>query len=308
MVGLMILLMAGCNQPPGDTTTDGSGAAKAPAAKAAVEVGTARKPVVMAFVPSTEVEKIVEGARPLMELLEEKTGLKFKDYVATSYIGVVEAMGQGHVHVAWLPTLAYVLAHQRNGAEAVLKVVRHGKDTYYGLIFTRTDSGINTLEDLKGRTFAFVEEASASGHLYPRALLLKHGIDPDRDLARYMFAGGHDSAVLAVYKGNVDAGAMYDDARDKFKNTMPEVFDETKIIAKTDPIPSDTVAVAADLPPDVVAKIVQALVEILRDEKTKHVLYDIYEIEGLAPAQDSDYDPVREMASVLDLDLEKEVG
>lgn len=304
---LLVLLLAACNRPA-DTTADGAGAAKAPAAKPAMEIGTERKPVVMAFVPSTEVEKIVEGAKPLMELLEQKTGLKFKDYVAASYIGVVEAMGQGHVHVAWLPTLAYVLAHQRNGAEVVLKVVRDGKDTYYGLIFTRTDSGINTLEDLKGRTFAFVEEASASGHLYPRALLLKHGIDPDKDLARYMFAGGHDSAVLAVYKGNVDAGAMYDDAREKFTDTMPEVFEKTKIIAKTDPIPSDTVAVAADLPPEVVAKIVQALMEIVSDEATKQALYDIYEIEGLVPAEDCDYDTVREMASVLDLDLEKEIG
>jgi len=307
-IGLMMLLAA-CNRPAGDTgTASGAGEAKAPTAKPTVEIGTARKPVVMAFVPSTEMEKIVEGAKPLMKLLEEKTGLKFKDYVATSYIGVVEAMGQGHVHVAWLPTLAYVLAHQRNGAEVVLKVVRGGKDTYYGLIFTRTDSGINTLEDLKGRTFAFVEEASASGHLYPRALLLQHGIDPDKDLARYMFAGGHDSAVLAVYKGNVDAGAMYDDARDKFKDTMPEIFQETKVIGKTDPIPSDTVAVARDLPPEIVAKIVQALMEIVSDEQTKHVLYDLYDIEGLVPAKDSDYDSVREMANVLDLDLEKEVG
>jgi phosphonate transport system substrate-binding protein len=101
---------------------------------------------------------------------------------------------------------------------------------------------------------------------------------------------------------------MYDDARDKFKDTMPEIFQETKVIGKTDPIPSDTVAVARDLPPEIVAKIVQALMEIVSDEQTKHVLYDLYDIEGLVPAKDSDYDSVREMANVLDLDLEKEVG
>ena len=290
------LTVSTCNQPANDKDP-----ASAPA------LGTDKKPIVMAFVPSTEAEKIVEGAGTLMQMLEDKTGYKFKDYVATSYIAVVEALGKGHVQVAWLPTLAYVLAHQRNGAEVVLKVVRRGQDTYYGLIITRVDSGIETLEDLKGGTFAFVDAASASGHLYPRALLLKHGVDPDTDLERYIFAGGHDSAVLAVYKGNVAAAAIYDDAREKFTETMPEVSEQTKIIGKTDPIPSDTVTIAADVPPEVTAAITQALIELVHTEEGRQAMYEIYNIEDLVAADDGDYDSVRDMAAILDLDLEKQV-
>jgi phosphonate transport system substrate-binding protein len=261
----------------------------------------------MAFVPSTEAEKIVEGAEALMRMLEDETGYKFKDYVATSYIAVVEALGKEHVHVAWLPTLAYVLAHERNGAEVVLKVARHGRDTYYGLIITRVDSGIDELTDLKGKTFAFVEAASASGHLYPRALLMKNGVDPDADLERYIFAGGHDSAALAVYKGNVAAGAIYEDAREKFSETIPQVLAQTKIIGKTDPIPSDTVTIAADVPSAVADAITQALLDLVHSEEGRQAMYDIYNIEDLVPASDSDYDSVREMSGVLDLDLEKQV-
>lgn len=301
---LIFALCTSCNQPAQESTAkpqrfltgngkDGS--------------GSAAKPIVMAFVPSTEAEKIVEGAQPLMKLLEDKTGLKFKDYIATSYIAVVEAMGQGHVDVAWLPTLAYVLANNRNGTIVKLKAVRDGKDTYYGLIITRNDSGINTIADLKGKNFAFVDAASASGNLYPRALLMKNGVDPEKDLKRYLYAGGHDSAVMAVFKKNVDAAAIYDDARDKYKETMPKVLSETKILAKTDPIPSDTVSFSSSLPPEMVEKITQALIDLMKTPEGKKAVYDIYQVEGLVPAADSDYDTVREVAKVLDLDLEKQV-
>jgi phosphonate transport system substrate-binding protein len=302
---MFILLMTSCNQPQTEGTAQPQRFLRA--GKKGPAPGSAEKPIVMAFVPSTEAEKIVEGAQPLMKLLEAKTGLKFKDYIATSYIAVVEAMGQGHVDVAWLPTLAYVLANDRNGATVKLKAVRDGKNTYYGIIITRKDSGINTLADLKGKTFAFVDAASASGHLYPRALLMKNGIDPDKDLKRYLFAGGHDSVVMAVFKKNVAAGASYEDARDKFKDTMPKVLAETKVIAKTDPIPSDTVSFSSKLPPELVEKITQALVDLMKTPEGKKAVYDIYQVEDLVPAADSDYDTVREVAKVLGLDLEKQV-
>ncbi len=209
--------------------------------------------------------------------------------------------------VAWLPTLAYVLAHERNGALVTLKAVRRGSDSYYGIIITRNDSGVSELADLKGKTFAFVDAASASGHLYPRALLLKNGVDPDKDLDRYLFVGGHDSVVMAVFKGNVEAGAIYEDARDKFKDTMPKILSETKIIAKTDPIPSDTVSFSSKLPPELVEKITQALIDLMNTPEGKKAVYDIYQVEGLVEAKDEDYNTVREMAKLLGLDLEKSV-
>lgn len=314
---LLLLLTAGlllsCHPSVPDDATS-KGAAK-PAAIVGSEVtkttgrvlGTAKDPLIQAFVPSTEAQKIVENAQPLAGLLREHTGYFVKNMVATSYIAVVEALGQGHAHIAWLPPMAYVLAHQRNGARVILKVVRHGQAVYHGIILVRKDSGINTLADLKGKTFAFVEPASASGHLYPRALLLKNGIDPERDLSRYMFAGSHDSAVLAVFNGSVDAGACYDDARIKFEETMPEVLAETEVLARTAGIPSDNVVVSKDLPDDMVAKLTEALAAIAKDPVGKQVLFDIYNVEGLMPAADADYDTLRETARVLGLDIEKQV-
>ncbi len=303
LLAIAIVLITACNQ--NKESTDKS----TPAAKrtAVGMLGTEKDPLVMAFVPSTEAERIVESAKPLKVLLEKRTGYEFKNLMATSYIAVVESLGIGDTHIAWLPPMAYVLAHKRNRTRVILKVVRDGKDSYYGFICVRKDSGINSLKDLKGKRFAFVEPASASGHLYPRALLMDNGIDPDKDFKQVVFAGNHDSAVIAVYNGSVDGAAFYDDAREKFRETMPAVLQETKIIAKTEAIPADNVAVSASLPEGFVQRIRNALLEIAKDQEGKKVLWDIYEIEDLVPAEDSDYDSLRKVARILDLDLEEEV-
>lgn len=271
------------------------------------ELGSAQKPLVMAFVPSTEAEKILESAKPLEELLLKHTNFHFKNIMASSYIAVVESLGMGDTHIAWLPPMAYVLAHKRNGARVILKVVREGKATYYGFICVRKDSGINTLKDLKGKRFAFVEPASASGHLYPRALFLENGIDPDKDFKEVVFAGSHDAAVIAVYNGNVDGAAFYDDAREKFRKSLPTIFEETKIIAKTEAIPADNVTVSGRLPEDFVRTIAKALIDIAHSAEGRKILYDIYEIEDLVPAKDEDYDSLRKVARILDLNLEEAV-
>jgi len=309
----LFALVASCNQGARDEgagkgTAGSSGATASGATKTTGRVlGTAKTPLIQAFVPSTEAQKIVENAEPLAELVRERTGYTVKNLVATSYIAVVEALGQGHAHIAWLPPMAYVLAHQRNGARVILKVVRRGQAVYHGIILVRKDSGIKTLADLEGKSFAFVEPASASGHLYPRALLMKNGIDPDKDLKSYVFSGSHDSAVLAVFNGSVDAAACFDDARIKFEESMPAVLTETEVLARTPDIPADNVVVAAGLPDDMVAKLTEAFMAIAEDPKGKQVLFDIYNVDGLVPAQDSEYDTLRETARVLGLDIDKHV-
>src|SRR5262245_23170779 len=78
-------------------------------------LGSQKNPLVMAFVPSTEAQNVLSSGEQLAAALQQQTGLYFKPEMATSYVGIVEAMGAGKVQVGWLPPLAYVFAHQRNG-------------------------------------------------------------------------------------------------------------------------------------------------------------------------------------------------
>ena len=123
-VALLLLTIAGCFKPDSES----------------YPLGHERNPLVMAFVPSTEAEKVISSGEELTQLLTEQSGLHFKPLISTSYVGIVEAMAVERVHIGWLPPLAYVYASQRNGDDVILKVVRHGSPTYRGQIVVLADS------------------------------------------------------------------------------------------------------------------------------------------------------------------------
>jgi phosphonate transport system substrate-binding protein len=263
----------------------------------------------MAFVPSTEAEKIVENTAELDKLISDKLGIPVKSVVLPHYVAAVESLGTGDCLVAWIPPLAYIYANDRHGARVVLKAVRKGTPFYKGQIIVRADSDIKTVADLKSRTIAFVDPNSTSGNLYPRALLMAAGIDPDTDLGTSIFSGAHDTVVIAVLQGSVDAGACYVDARTRVVDLYPKVMEETRVIAETEPIPGDAVVLAGPefLSDEWIKRITDAIIDVMHSEEGKKIIYDIYEIEDLLPTSDADYAPVRKMAESLGLDVEKQL-
>jgi phosphonate transport system substrate-binding protein len=279
-------------------------------------LGSPDNPLKMAFVPSADSQKVLASGQPLADLLSQQTGLSFTVSVPTSYAAVVEAMGANNVDIGWLAPFAYVLAHDKFQSTVILASVRNGSKTYTGQIITGVDSGINSVADLPGHKFAFVDPSSASGFLYPNAMLKQQGIDYKTAFSDTVFAGGHDKVVIAVYNNQVDAGATFgdsvpgdvSDARTLVVNTLPDVMDKVKVIGTTDPIPNDTVSVRAGIPYEIVLQIQDGLVAISKTDQGKDLLKALYGINGLAPATDGEYDSVRTAAKVLGLDLEQELA
>lgn len=304
--------------PAATPTTAAPAATPTSAAKpAASNLGTADNPIKMAFVPSSDSQKVLATGEPLARQLEEITGLKFRVSVPTSYAAVIEAMGSNQVDVAWLAPFSYVIAHDKFGAEVILSSVRMGSKTYFAQIIVPADSEIKSVAELKGKRFAFVDAASASGYLYPSALLLKNGVDPKKDLGQTTFAGGHDKVVIAVYNKQVDAGATFGDsvpnqnpptdARTRVRSTLPDVMEKVRVLAVTEPIPNDTVSVRKGLDPALVAKVKDGLLKLQGTEQGKKYLRDLYQIDGLAEASDKDYDGLRAVARSVGFDFEETI-
>lgn len=279
-------------------------------------LGTPGNPLKMAFVPSADSQKVLASGQPLADLLSQQTGLSFTVSVPTSYAAVIEAMGASNVDIGWLAPFAYVLGKDKFNTQVILSSVRGGSKTYTGQIIAHADSEIVTLNDLPGRKFAFVDPGSASGFLYPNALLAQNGIDYKTAFAETVFAGGHDKVVIAVYNKQVDAGATFGDsvegqvtdARTNVVNTLPDVMEKVKVIGKTAPIPNDTVSVRDGLPAELVTQIQDGLLAVAATEDGKALLRTLYNINGLATAEDAEYDSVRSAASVLGLNLEQELA
>jgi phosphonate transport system substrate-binding protein len=267
-------------------------------------LGTTDNPIVMQFVPSGDTQQIIAGGEQLAGMLKDKTGLEFKVGVGTNFATVREAMGAGQVQIGWLNTFNYVLAHEKYGVEVALATVRFGTSTYTGQIIVRADSGITTLQDLKGKTMCWVDVNSTSGYIIPRIMLKANGIDPDKDFSKTVEAGSHNNVVIAVYNGECDAGATFSDARSSVETDYPDVKTKVVVLATTTDIPNDGVDFTKDFPQDLRTKIVNALLEIAQTEDGQAALKTIYSIDGLQAVDDTFYDPFRADLSKAGINIE----
>ncbi len=262
----------------------------------------------MAFVPSAQAQQVLTNAQPIADFVSREVGVKVKVQVPTSYAAVVEGLTSKNVDVAWVGALAYVAAHERSGAEPMTKSQRCPPpslvpnqpspcapiNTYPSIIIVRKEAGINTVADLKGKKFAFGDPDSTSSNLWPRFYLKQSGIDPDRDFARAVNISSQGAIALAVYNGTVDAGAMFGDARLTARRQAPDILDKTKVLfTAPQEIPGDPQIVRKGLNPDQKEKLRRAFIKMGTDASMKKALKDIYSIDALEPAKDSDYDPVR---------------
>lgn len=277
------------------------------------ELGTRTNPIRIYFTPSVDAEKITTNAKELIDFLEKETGYYFTTGVPTSYVAVVEAFGTKKADVAVVNTFSYLLANEKYGAEARLRVVRAGAETTYkGQIIARTDAGINSIQDIHGKPMAYVDPSSTSGYILPKALLDNNGIKPSETV----FAMKHDNVVTMVYQRQVSAGATFysppdeqtgeiRDARFRVLKQFPDVAEQVKIIAFTADIPNDPFIFRADLPDIKKDKITKALLKFVETPEGEEALFEIYSVRGLVPTKDEDYDVLREMLKNLDLTTEE---
>jgi phosphonate transport system substrate-binding protein len=263
------------------------------------ESAKAVKTLRVGFVPAEDAQQVMQNAQPLVDILHKELNMEIQPFVATDYTGIVEALRVNKLDVAFLAPASYVLAKNEANIKVVLKSERKGIPFYYAAIITRADSGIRKLEDLRGKTFAFGDSLSTTGHVFPRKMFKERGIDPVRDFKQILYSGGHDATVLAVLNGKVDAGATYANSPDSedtawmryLKN--PEDVKKIRAIAFSEPIPADNLVISGNLDDAVAKKIVAIFLELSRNPQGKKMLRDLYQIDGFVTATDKDYDSVR---------------
>jgi phosphonate transport system substrate-binding protein len=253
------------------------------------------KPLHLVLTPSQKPTDLLAAGEEFGQVLGRLLGVPVKVTVASDYAAVVEALRNRTADLAFTHPGGYVLASREAKATIVAKNVWHGKSSFTSRIFVRKDAGVRQLDDLRGKTIAFVDPTSSSGYIYPMALLIQRGLVKNRDPRSFfrevVFAGAHDAAMRALLNGHVDAIASFDLAREQYLKD-PAERERVLFIAETPPIPEAGIAARDGLDPHTFARVRAALISI-RGPAYADLLKRLYEIDGFEPADDREYDPVR---------------
>jgi len=289
-------------------------------------VGTADRPFTMYFVPSMDAEKIASGADTLTKYLEKQisqklhgkdSGFVIKSAVPASYVAVVEAFGAKRADFAAVNAFSYVLAKdiKKYGVEAVVAVVRgDGEKMYKAQILAHADSGINSIENLNGKKFAFVDASSMAGFILPKKLFK----DKNINLGQTVFGQKHDNVVTMIYQKQVDAGATYysppkgneiRDARARVKAQYPDIEDKVQIVGFTEETPNEPWILRTGIFEDTNENeklrnaLVDALLAFAATDEGKKTLDSLYNISGLVKTSDAEYEPMRKMVVEAGVDV-----
>lgn len=245
-------------------------------------------------IPVAGSTSMKENFSGLTEHLNKKLGIKVELQLAGDYTGVITGMQHKHIDVAYFGPESYVQAQKRANAEALVVEVdiESGVPGYRGIIITKKDSGLNSLESIKGKTWAFTSSQSTSGTLVPTVMFSKSGINPQEYFSKVLYSGGHEASILSIKAGKIDAASTNDL---DFNRGLGKAWtaDDFNIIWKSDLIPGSPMAVRGDLP----ESLKKALKEAFISYNDKDGLNKL-KIKGYIEANDSMYNPIRDLIEV----------
>jgi len=253
----------------------------------------------VALLPDESPSTVIKNNQGLKEYLEKILGKKIDLVVTTDYSSMIEAMRHGRLDLAFFGPLSYVLAKQKSDIEAFAALKRKGKTTYQAVVVANTAAQVNSLADVAGKDVAFGDVASTSSHLIPKYMLGQKGLKAGQNYKEH-FVGSHDSVALAVQNGNAQAGGL---SKTIFASLVQrKIIDpaKVKVIAESEEFPEYPWTMRSDLAPELKKKIVSAFLNMKEPGLLK-----AFKAEGFDVIADKDYDKVRDLAKILNLDLAK---
>ena len=239
-------------------------------------------------------DTMVRDADPLLRYLEQALKRPVALVLLEDYEQSQAWLEKGDLDVLRLMPLAYVKLRARvPGLELLATVVSGGARTYQSVIVTKMGSGLQSLRSLRGKVMCWSSPTSTSGYLFPRALLRKQHLDPDRMFRSVAFSGDHLSSLRAVREGSCDAAGVDSTT---FLNAGQEGISPGafQVVATTDAIPLDVIAAGPALPKPEREAFRAALLAAAPGTPAAASLKGMFlKIDGFVPADDAAYDVVR---------------
>jgi len=284
---LFVVLTAGCKKsdsPPREA-----------------EKTTDEKTLLIGLIPERNIFEQIEQYEPLADYLSRKTGIKIKLKVLTRYGSIVDNFVEQKLDGAFFGSFTYTLAHAKLGVEPLARPENiQGVSTYYGLIFTRKDSGIRNAADMKGKTFAFVAKATTAGYLLPLAFFKDNGIEDYRGfLKEAYFTGTHEDTIYDVLNKKADIGAAKNTVYYEMARANARIEEELAVLARSPDVPENGLAVRNDLSSSTKKILKETLLNMHNDEDGMNVLKQ-FGAKRFIETKDADYQSVYDYIKKVD--------
>ncbi len=233
-------------------------------------------------VPAAMVQRLT----PLTQYLSRKTGIRISFRASPDLGSAVNEIGRDYTQIAYLTPVAYIEAREKFRVQPLVAPLTHGKSTFHLVLAVRRDSGLTSVNSLRGKSFAFGDEKA----LLQRAVVVNAGIKL-HEFSRYAFLKHYDNIAKAILNGDFDAGILKDTLYEKFE---PQGL---RKVHTSPPLSSYVFAVSERLPPETVRKLRSAFLELKPDNpEHRAVLRELDQgYDGFVAVEDRDYDLIRKL-------------
>ncbi|WP_312601508.1 putative selenate ABC transporter substrate-binding protein [Pseudomonas luteola] len=210
-------------------------------------------------IPDEAPTELLRKFKPLGEYLEKQIGMPVTFVPVSDYAGVVEALASDRLDMAWLGGFTFVQAQLK---APMNPLVQREEDQKFTSKFITADPNVKSVQDLKGKTFAFGSISSTSGSLMPRYFMQQEGIVPEQFFSRVAYSGAHDASAAWVQAGKVDGGVLNASVWQKLVDAKKVDTSKVKVFATTPPYYDYNWTVRGNLDPQLAAKIKAAFLAL----------------------------------------------
>jgi len=250
-------------------------------------------------IPDEAPTELLRKFKPLGAYLEQELGMKVEFVPVADYAAVVEALAADRIDMAWLGGFTFVQAHLKTGNAVPL--VQREQDAEFTSKFITSDPAVKSLQDLKGKTFAFGSVSSTSGSLMPRYFMLQDGIKPEDFFSRVAYSGAHDATAAWVQAGKADAGVLNASVWQKLVDGGKVDTDKVKVFATTPTYYDYNWTVRGNLDADLQAKIKSAFLALDPAKPEQKAILDLQAASRFIETKPENYEGIEEAARAAGL-------
>lgn len=250
-------------------------------------------------IPDEAPTELQRKFKPLGAYLEQQLGMKVEFVPVSDYAAVVEALASDRLDMAWLGGFTFVQTRLKTGN--AIPLVQREQDEKFTSKYITANPTVKSLQDLKGKTFAFGSVSSTSGSLMPRFFMLKDGIKPEEFFSRVAYSGAHDATVAWVQAGKVDGGVLNASVWDKLVAAGKVDTSKVVVLGTTPPYYDYNWTVRGNLDPALTAKIKAAFLALDPAKPADKAILDLQAATRFIPTKAENYTGIEEAARAAGL-------